>query len=330
MSNGVGHPQPPPPGRPAGTARHLLEVDDLGAAAIDEVLRLADRAPDRTLMDTKGAVLLFQHPSARTRNAAEMAVASLGGHPVTVRADEVGIDIRETAEDVARTLACYHDVILARVSDHSTLRRFTAALDAGGWSVPVVNLLSDNGHPTQILADLCVIRRRFGSLAGRKVAWIGDGNNVCRSLVLAAAMVGVEVSVSTPPGFGLSDADVQRAAALGRAPSIADTPQDAVLDADVLYTDVWVSMGQEDEAESRRRAFAGWTIDAELVRRAAPDAVVMHCLPAHRGEEIAPDVLEGPRSVIWEQVVARRDSLVGLLSFLFGGRSAAVGGPRAR
>lgn len=313
----------PPAGRPSGTARHVLDLDDLGSAAIDEVLCLADRSPDRALMAGRGAALVFQHPSARTRNAAEIAVSALGGHPVTVRADEVGIDRRETAEDVARTLACYHDVILARVGDHSTLERFASALDRGGWSVPVVNLLSDSGHPTQILADLCVIRRRFGSLAGRRVAWVGDGNNVCRSLVMAAAMLGIEVTVSAPPGFGLSRDDISRAANLGRAPTIVDSPQEAAAGAEVLYTDVWVSMGQEAEAESRRRAFAGWTIDAGLVGIAAPDAVVMHCLPAHRGEEITNEVLEGPRSVVWEQVVARRDALVGLLSFLFGGRCSA-------
>jgi ornithine carbamoyltransferase len=247
-----------------------------------------------------------------------MAVAALGGHPVAIRGDEVGLDRRESTEDVARTLACYHATIGARVAQHATLERMAAALDQSGVDVPVINLLSDREHPSQTLADLLTIRQHFGGLKGRTVAFIGDGNNVCRSLALGCALVGAEMRVASPEGFALGVGDVDDVERLGGSLQLVADPADAAVGADVLYTDVWVSMGEEEEAARKRAIFSSYTIDERLVSVAAPDAIVLHCLPAHRGEEVAASVIDGPRSRIWAQAENRMHSIRGLLLFLFG------------
>ena len=200
--------------------------------------------------------LVFQKPSARTRNSMEMAVKDLGGHPVTIRAEEVSIDERESAEDVARTLACYHAAIGARVFEHSVLERMAAV----SW-VPIVNLLSDDAHPLQAVADLLTMADEFGDLNGRTLAYVGDGNNMARSLALAATLAGMQVRIASPPGYTLAEHDVDRIAALGHAPELFDRPEDAVAGVDVVYTDVWTSMGQEAEAADRRRAFEGFIVE---------------------------------------------------------------------
>ena len=295
--------------------RHLLEVDDLSAAELAAVLDLADDpAPDAVLAG-RGVGLLFEKPSNRTRNSMEMAVVQLGGHPVTMTGDEVGIDTRETAEDVARTLSCYHALIAARVFEHEKIERIAAAS-----SVPVVNLLSDDAHPCQALADLLTIRQRFGELKGRRVAWVGDGNNVCRSLLLAGGLAGMDLWVATPPGFEPPRAVAERARALGGAVEVTNDPQMATQGAEVVVTDVWASMGQEAEASERRRAFAGFTVDEELMARAAPDAVFLHCLPAHRGEEVSAGVVDGRQSLVWAEAENRMHAQRGLLLFLLGAR----------
>ena len=214
-----------------------------------------------------------------------------------------GLDVRESTEDVARTLACYHAAIAARVFEHSKLERMAAAVD-----VPVVNLLSDRGHPCQALADLLTIRQVLGSLAGRTLAYVGDGNNVARSLAIAGEMVGMHVRVASPPGYELT----------GTSAEVVNDPVTGVKGADVVYTDVWASMGQEDEAAERRRAFAGFTVDEALMAVAADDAIFLHCLPAHRGEEVSEAVLEGSRSHIWRQAENRMHALRGLLVHLLG------------
>lgn len=301
--------------------RHFLEVDDLTPAELATVLDLA--APDTDLgwpMAAKGMALIMEKPSSRTRNSTEMAVFSLGGHPVTIRADEVGLDTRESAEDVARTLACYHSVIGARVIHHRTLERMAGALDAAGRTTPVVNLLSDLGHPCQALADLLTLRQVLGSLRAKTVAYVGDANNVCRSLALAGVMAGMHVRVAAPHGFQLSDQDLDRAAALAHATgaTIAQVarPCEAVDGADAIATDVWISMGQEAEADRRRRAFEGFRVDDKLLALVAPGAVVLHCLPAHRGEEITAAVADGPQSVMWQQAANRMHAMRGLLAWL--------------
>jgi ornithine carbamoyltransferase len=294
----------------------VLEIVDLSADEVSEVLRRA-HTPVVPCLSGRGAALLFEHPSARTRNAAEMAVVQLGGHPVTIRGEEVGLDVRESVEDVARTLACYHALIGARVARHETLERISGALREADSSTRVVNLLSDREHPTQALADLLTIEESAGPLADQRVAFIGDANNVCRSLVDALALVGASTSVASPAGYGLSADDVARVGALGGDLELFESPEEAARGADVLYTDVWVSMGEEDDGAAKRAAFVGFQIDERLVSLAAPKAIVLHCLPAHRGDEIAASVVDGPRSAVWRQAENRLHALRGLLSVMF-------------
>jgi len=293
--------------------RHFLEVDDLSPGELAAVLDLAEQPDPAPVLAGRGVALLFEKPSLRTRNATEMAVVQLGGHPVSLRGEEVGLDDREPAADIARVLGRYHAAIGARVFDHGRLEAMAAAAP-----VPVVNLLSDRSHPCQALADLLTLRQRWGSLAGRRVAWVGDGNNVCRSLVLAAAMAGVAARVATPPGFGLDGATLARAAVLGGPVAVAASPEAAVEGADAVATDVWASMGQEAEAAARRRSFQGFTVDAALMARAAPGAAFLHCLPAHRGEEVAAEVVDGPASEVWRQAENRMHAMRGLLLVLLG------------
>ena len=299
------------PGGGGGRMRHLLEIDDLSRAELTEVLDRAERPGLDPVLTGRGMALVFEKPSARTRNSMEMAVTQLGGHPVTIRGDEVGLDVRESVEDVTRTLGCYHAAIGARVFEHDKVERM-AAVDV----VPVVNMLSDAGHPLQALADLLTIRQELGGLEGRIVTYVGDGNNVCRSLALAAGALGMVVRVATPPDYGLSEVDRDRLAAAGVAVERFDRAAEAVAGAEVVYTDVWTSMGQEAEAEHRRRAFEGFTIDATLMARADPTAIFLHCLPAHRGEEAGAEVVDGPQSRIWRQAANRMHAARGLLSWL--------------
>jgi ornithine carbamoyltransferase len=280
--------------------RHFLDVDDLSPDALTAVLDRAEQQSPAAVLSGLGVALLFEKPSNRTRNSMEMAVVQLGGHPISLRGDEVGFDLRESVEDIARTLSCYHAVIGARVFEHSKVVRLTK-----GATVPVVNLLSDDAHPCQALADLLTIRQRFGSLTGLTVAWVGDGNNVCRSLLLAAERAGLEMRVASPSGY---EPDV--------AAHVSNDPAEAVKEAHVVCTDVWASMGREDEAEARRRAFAGFTVTPQLMRQARPDAIFLHCLPAHRGEEVAAEVIDGPQSAVWQQAENRLHAQRGLLLWL--------------
>ncbi len=282
--------------------RHLLEVDDLSAQELTTVLDLAEQAEPAAVLAGRGVALVFEKPSSRTRVSMEMAVVQLGGHPVSLRNDEVGIDTRETAEDLARVLGGFCAVIGARVYEHAKLVRM-----AGVSAVPVVNMLSDDGHPVQVLGDLLTLRQRLGALDGRRVAYVGDGNNVCRSLMLAAALVGMQMRVATPAGY--------EPPAVGDA-ALTQDPAEAVAGADAVYTDVWASMGQEEEAARRRADFAGFTVDDALMARAAPGALFLHCLPAHRGEEVAASVIDGRQSAVWQQAVNRMHAQRGLLLWL--------------
>lgn len=293
--------------------RDLLEVDDLSPEELATVLDLAvDPAPAQAL-DGQGTALLFEKPSARTRNSMEMAVVQLGGHPVTIRPDEVGLDVRESTEDVARTLACYHAVIAARVFDHSQLERMAAAVD-----VPVVNMLSDQSHPLQALADLLTIRDEFGSVEGRVVTYVGDANNVARSLAIGVAMAAGEFRIASPPGYEFPETELDRIRSSGADPVTTNDPQAAVAGADVVYTDVWTSMGQEDESAARREAFASYQVDEELLAHAAPGAILLHCLPAHRGEEVSAGAIDGPASRVWKQAENRMHAARGLLAWIVG------------
>ena len=291
--------------------RHLLDIDDLAPTELDEVLRAAEESRPRPVLERRGVALLFEKPSARTRSSMEVATIQLGGHPVTIRGEEVGLDVRESVEDVTRTLGCFHAVLGARVFEHAKLERM-AAVDA----LPVVNLLSDDAHPMQALADVLTVRQLLGAEQGVAIAYVGDANNVARSLALAAGMVGMDVRVASPAGYGFGEADLARLAAAGVEPFLTDDPVSAVEGAEVVYTDVWASMGQEDEAAARRAAFAGFTVDEALMGQAAPDAVFLHCLPAHRGEEVAASVVDGPASHVWLQAENRMHAARGLLQWL--------------
>jgi ornithine carbamoyltransferase len=291
--------------------RHLLEIDDLSPAELRTVLHLAGEPPDLVLAG-RGVALLFEKPSLRTRHSTEMAVVQLGGHPVYVRGEEISLGVRETVEDVARTLSGYHAAIGARVFEHEKLERMSSAAD-----VPVVNLLSDESHPLQSLADLLTIQQEFGTLEGLSVAWVGDYSNVARSLSLAGASVGMQVRLACPPGYGPTDADLDRVRAIpGADIEVTSHADEAVKGADVVSTDTWYAMGQEAEAEERRRAFEGFTVDSELLELAGKRAVLLHCLPAHRGEEVTADALEGPRSRVFVQATNRMHAARAALWFL--------------
>ncbi|HEV7722792.1 MAG TPA: ornithine carbamoyltransferase [Iamia sp.] len=294
--------------------RHFLEVDDLTPAELEEVLVLGQSQALHRVMEGRGAALLFEKPSARTRHSTEMAVVQLGGHPVYVRPDEVGIDTRESAEDVARTLSQFHAAICARVFDHTVLERM-----AGAGSVPVVNLLSDAAHPLQAIADLLTLAEARG-LNGTSLAWVGDFSNVARSLALASAMVGVEVRVASPEGYGPSDDDLARVRALGGTIEVADSAKAAVEGVDAVSTDAWYSMGQEAEAAARRPLFEPYRVDTQVMAGAAPAAIFLHCLPAHRGEEVTDEVLDGPASRVWPQAANRLHAARAVLAFLLGVR----------
>lgn len=293
--------------------RHVLELDDLDAAEIVRVLDLADDPARPPLLAGQTVGLYFEKPSLRTRHSSEVAVVQLGGHPVTFRKDEIGGSSREPMGDIARVLSGYHAALGARVFDHRILEQLAA-----GSSIPVINLLSDSGHPCQSLADLLTMRQQWGTLAGRTIAWIGDFNNVARSLALGAARTGMRLRIASPTGYGPSEADIDRlvAAGLEGSPVVTERPAEAVRGADAVHTDVWASMGQEDEAVTRHRAFEGFRVDDGVMAEAPAHAVFMHCLPAHRGEEVAASVVDGPQSRAFPQAHNRLHAFRGLLRFL--------------
>jgi ornithine carbamoyltransferase len=295
--------------------KHFLEIDDLTEADLGQVLQMAQLTPAPAVLAGQGVALLFEKPSARTRNSSEVAVFQLGGHPVSIRGEEVGLDRRESVEDVARTLAQFHAAIGARVFDHRVLTRMAAVSP-----IPVINLLSDVGHPCQALADVLTLQQHYGRLAGLKVAWIGDGNNVCRSLILAASRAGFAVAVGCPAGYEPDPAAVATALSRGVAVTVMDNAAAAAKDADAVFTDTWISMGDETHAAERRSAFRGFTVDSDLMSLAAPSAPFLHCLPAHRGEEVTDDVIDGPHSLVWPEAANRLHAFRGLLLWQFGQR----------
>ncbi len=295
------------------TLRHFLDVDDLTPDELADVLGRSGEAAAPHVLAGRGVALLFEKPSARTRNSSEMAVVQLGGHPVTIRGDEVGFDVRETVEDITRTLACYHAAIGARVVQHSVLERMAAVS-----SVPVINLLSDAAHPCQVLADLLTLKQEFGTLTGRRLAWVGDANNVCRSLLAGAARCGMDVAVAAPDGYGLTDDAVAHAHASGIDVTTTTKPEQAVEGADAVVTDVWASMGQEAEAEARKAKFRGFQISRALMKHAKPDCVVLHCLPAHYGEEIEYEASRTPNSAIFDEAENRMHAQNALMLMLMG------------
>lgn len=301
--------------------RHFLVDDDLGAGEQAAVLDLAaeykrDRWGRRDLLGTAVA-LVFEKPSTRTRLSFETGVAQLGGHPLVVDATTTQLGRGETIADTGRVLGRYVDAVVLRTFAQQRVEELAAV--AG---IPVVNALTDSFHPCQVLADLLTVRERVGGLAGVSLAYIGDGNNMAQSLLVGGALAGLDVRVATPPGYQPDPAVVRRAAVLGEATggqvSLTTDPREAVNGAQVIATDVWASMGQEDDAEQRRRHFAGFCVDAALLSGAAPAAIVLHCLPAHRGEEISAEVLDGPASAVFDQAENRLHVQKALLAWLLG------------
>lgn len=301
---------------------NVLELDDLTAIQVATILDNAtqwkrDPAGVPQALKGKGVALVFEKPSARTRLSSEMAVATLSGHPIYIRPEELGIGTRETAEDVARTLGSYCAIIAARVFDHGVLEQMSAVSN-----VPVINLLSDRSHPCQGLADVLTIRELFGDVEGRRLAYIGDGNNVTASLAFAAALTGLELIVSSPPGYELDAEVVENARNLGGSITLIQDPIEAAQGVDAVYTDVWASMGEEAEAEERRVAFAGWQVDDRVMSAASKDAWFMHCLPAHRGEEVTASVIDGDRSAVWPQAANRMHTARALFALVVTGAGA--------
>ncbi|WP_435126442.1 ornithine carbamoyltransferase [Halobaculum sp. D14] len=287
----------------------FLDVDDLTAAQLDAVLDRAEALKtgrDATTLPRTTLAMLFEKPSTRTRASFETGMTQLGGHAMFLGPDDIQLGHGEPLKDTARALAGYADAIMARTFDHGDVETLAEYAD-----VPVVNGLTDEAHPCQTLADLLTIRQAFGGLDDVSVAWVGDGNNVARSFAVGCALAGVDLTVATPDGFGLGDDVLDRCTGLGAAPTLADGPADAVADADVVYTDVWVSMGQEKRREEKLPAFDGYQLNEALL--AGTDADVMHCLPAHRGEEITDDVIESDRALVWEQAENRMHAQKALL-----------------
>ena len=305
--------------------RNFLSIADLSRDDLGRILERATTLREetrqgrwRTELRGKTVALLFQKPSLRTRVSFEQGIRQLGGYALYLSPREVGLGERESVADVARVLSRYVDCVVARTNRHSDLEML-----ASHSTVPVVNALSDWSHPCQCLADLLTVREKKDRLAGSVMAYIGDGNNVLHSLILGAAKVGLHLRAACPPGYEPDPRVVESAAAdreaTGATLSVLTSPRAAAEGADVLYADVWTSMGQEDESQLRRQAFAAYRIDAELLRLAKPDAVVMHDLPAHRGEEITDEVMDGPQSVVFDQAENRLHAQKGLLSWLFAG-----------
>jgi len=287
------NPQPP---------QHVLDVDDLSVETFHAVLEdaaayeqsLAAGKPHRDLPEhTLG--MLFEKPSTRTRMSFETGMTQLGGHAVFLGPDATHLGHGEPLKDTARALSGYADALAIRTFDHDALETIAAYAD-----VPVVNALTDDAHPCQALADLLTIRQTFGGFEDVSVAWVGDGNNVAASFAIACAMAGVDCTIATPEAHALDDAVLERAAAVGPRPTVTHDFDAAVADVDVVETDVWVSMGEDDD---KREAFDGWTVTADVL--VAADAKLMHCLPANRGEELTDDAIESERSLVWQQAENR-------------------------
>lgn len=298
--------------------KDLLSISDLdrkeAEGLIEQALRMKQEGTPPVLTG-KTLALLFEKPSLRTKVSFQMAMHQLGGHSIYMSPEEVGLGKREPVADVARVLSRYVDGITARTFAHDTLRVL-----AEYSPVPVINALSDLEHPCQSLADLLTIREKKGRLSGLTLAYVGDGNNVANSLLLAACLVGIHFSIATPQGYQLDGEMLDRgrafASASGSRVRTTTDPYEAVKGADVVYTDVWTSMGQEKEAEKRRKAFSGFQVDGMMLDAAGKDVLFMHPLPAHPGEEISPGLVDDPRSVVFDEAENRLHAQKALLATL--------------
>ena len=298
--------------------RDFLRVADWSGEELLAVLDLADRLKDERkryvdepLIPGRSVGLFLEKPSLRTRVSFELAVEQLGAHAVYLTGPEIGLGSREAPRDVAYVLSRYLDAIVIRTFAQAIVEEI-----AEHAYIPVVNGLTDDTHPCQALADAMTIRERVGRFDGVRVAWLGDGNNVCASLMAICAKLGMEFVAATPPGYEPSSAAIEAARSAGGSPLLVEDPREAVAGADVLCTDVWTSMGQEDERERRQHDLAAHRIDAAALDAAGPNAIVLHCLPAHIGEEITEDVLYGPRCAAWDQAENRLHTEKALLALI--------------
>jgi ornithine carbamoyltransferase len=297
--------------------RHFTDIDDLSASELTTVLDAAGelkagvrRGEREPLLERHTLGMVFEKPSTRTRISFETGMTQLGGHAIFLGPDDIGLGEREPLKDTARTLSGYVDCAMVRLFEHSDLEALAA-----NATVPIINGLTDDAHPCQTLADLLTIRETVGFDA--QVAWVGDGNNVAQSFVLGCALAGIDLTVATPDEYSIDEDVLARAGDLGARPTTTDDPDEAVADADAVYTDVWVSMGETGGAE-KRATFeeSGFQVNERLL--AGTDARVLHCLPAHRDEEITDEVLEGERALVWQQAENRLHAQKGLLAFLLG------------
>lgn len=299
--------------------KHLLSMQDLGPNKIEAILGKAAelkeklrRGEPHELLQGKTLGMIFEKPSLRTRVTFETGMTQLGGHAIYLAPTDIQLGKRESVPDVARNLSRWVDVVMARLFKHDIIVELARHSD-----VPVINGLTDLHHPCQTLGDLLTIREHKGKLRGLKLAWVGDGNNVCNSLLLGCTLVGMNISAACPRSYE-PDASVvkqakKNAEKSGAKLELLTDPKKAVAGADVIYTDVWVSMGQEKEAKRRIHAFKGYQVNAQLLKLAKPNAIVMHCLPAHRGQEITGEVIDGPRSVVLDQAENRMHAQKALL-----------------
>ena len=306
--------------------KDLLSIADLSSEDIHQLISDAvdlKAAGWLSMLSGKTLAIMFEKPSLRTRVSFELAMRQLGGQTIYLSPAEVGLGQREAVSDVARVLSRYVDAIAARTFSHKALEVL-----ASYSTVPVINALSDWEHPCQALADLLTIHEKKGELTGLTLAFVGDGNNVARSLMLAASLTGMNFRIASPPGYAIDDMVVQLAQNSGGEILCTDDPRLAVSRADIVYTDVWASMGQEAEAEVRRKIFASYQVTSELLSLAGEEAIFMHPLPAHHGEEVAVGVLDSPRSVVFDQAENRLHLQKALLAQMLGGLEIPMSGYR--
>ncbi len=302
--------------------RHFITIEELSSDDLASILSLATSPFDDTTLSGQGVALVFERPSLRTRASSSSAVHELGGYVTFFSDDEIGLDTRESVEDVGRTIAEMYSIAGLRVRRHDVFARMRAATDE---RLSLINLMDDVAHPTQAVADVLTIADEFahgdaGQLAGLNVAYVGDATNVARSLAVALLRLGVDVTIAAPIGYQLAAGGAEDPAQVAGPGTLClvDTVDEAVKNADVIYTDTWVSMGLESEGARRREELADFQVNGAVMAMAKPTAIVLHCLPAHRGEEVTNDILDGAQSRVWRQVFHRRSSMIGVLRWIKG------------
>jgi ornithine carbamoyltransferase len=295
--------------------KDFISILDISRTELDGIIAEAEKLKRQkkagvphALLAGKTLAMIFEKASTRTHISFEVGMNELGGHALFLNARDMQIWRGEEIRDTARAASRYVSAIMIRAYKHSTIEEF-----AKYATIPVINGLSDLEHPCQLLADIMTMKEHFGSIHDLKVAWVGDGNNVCNSLILSTVLTGYDVTVATPEGYEPEDAFVKKARSLGGNVKLVRKPEDAVKDADVIVTDTWISMGDHEEKDVRLKVFKQYTVDAALLRHASPGARVLHCLPAHRGQEIADEVMEGGQSLVWDEAENRLHAQKALL-----------------